>query len=111
LIEVRPLFAIDLDANEVCIEELADFRVLEALVLHDVAPVARRVADAEEDGPVEFLGLAERLFAPRMPVHWIVGVLLEVRTCFVNQGICESHGTLMMVRLGSPYIMIALNPP
>ena len=43
-------------------------RVLEALVRHDVAPVARRVADRDEDRLVEALGLGERLLAPRPPL-------------------------------------------
>ena len=43
-IDVRPLFAIDLDRDEVAIQDLGHLRVLEALVLHHVAPVAGRVA-------------------------------------------------------------------
>ena len=46
LIEVGALLAIDLDADEELVHELRDRVVLEALALHDVAPVARRVADA-----------------------------------------------------------------
>ncbi len=50
--------------------------VLEALALHDVAPVAGRVADAQQDGPVLARCAAlERLGPPRVPVHGVVRVL------------------------------------
>ena len=64
LIEVGALLAIDLDAHEVLVHERRDRLVLEALALHDVAPVAGRVADREEDRLVTALGLAR---APRRP--------------------------------------------
>ena len=49
LVEVRPLLAIDLDVDELRVHQLRDRRVLEALVGHDVAPVAGGVADREQD--------------------------------------------------------------
>jgi hypothetical protein len=36
----------------VVVEDPGHLRVFEALVLHDVAPVAGRIADAEENWPV-----------------------------------------------------------
>ena len=65
LVEIRPLLAVDLDADEMLVQESADVFILEALVLHDVAPVARRVADAQEDRPVELPGAARALPGPR----------------------------------------------
>ena len=49
LVEVGALFTVDLDVDEVLVHEGRDVRVLEALALHDVAPVAGRVADRQED--------------------------------------------------------------
>ena len=49
LIEVRTLFAIDLDIDKIFIHELCDRRVFEGLVLHHMTPVTSRVADAQED--------------------------------------------------------------
>src|SRR5262249_54405640 len=77
-IDVWPLFAVHLYRDEVVVQNLCGRRVLEALVLHDVAPVARRVADAEEDRLILRLGRRERLVPPRVPVHRIAGMLAEV---------------------------------
>ena len=52
--------------------------VLERLALHHVAPVAGRVADREEDRLVLRPGLLQRLLAPGIPVHRVVGVLQQV---------------------------------
>jgi len=41
----RALLAVDLDGHEVGVEERRDVGVTERLALHDVAPVARRVAN------------------------------------------------------------------
>ncbi len=49
LVQVRSLLAVDLHRDEVPVQVLGRGRVLEALALHDVAPVAGRVADAQED--------------------------------------------------------------
>ena len=48
-IDVGTLFAIDLDRDEVLVEHRRHRVVLERLVRHHVAPVARRIADGEED--------------------------------------------------------------
>ena len=96
VVEVRPLLAVHLDADEVLVHERGDLGVLEALALHDVAPVARRVADREEDRPVLALRPLERLGAPRVPVDRVVGVLEQVRARLVRQPVrhgakCRTH--------------------
>ena len=77
-IEVRPLLPIHLDRHEVQIERLRDCRVLEALVLHHVAPMAGGIADAQKDQLVFASRPFERLGAPREPVHRVIRVLEEV---------------------------------
>ena len=47
-VDVGPLLAVDLDAHEQAVDQRADLVVLERLVGHDVAPVARRVADRHQ---------------------------------------------------------------
>ncbi len=79
VIEVGPLLAVDLDVDVPLVHQRRDVRVLEALPLHDVAPVAGRVADREEDRPVLRLRLRQRLRAPGEPVDRVVGVLEQVR--------------------------------
>src|SRR3569623_1378778 len=57
------------------------------LVRHDVAPVASRVPDAEEDRDVTTPRLGERLLAPRPPVHRVVLVLQQVGAGRVRQAV------------------------
>src|SRR5262245_1363901 len=52
-----------------------------------MAPVARRVADAEEDRHVALAGGGERLRSPRVPVDRVVAVLAEVGRRLVGQPI------------------------
>ena len=50
-VDVGPLLAVDLDRHVVLVEERRDLGILERLLLHHVAPVAGRVADAEQHRP------------------------------------------------------------
>ena len=81
-VDVGAFLAVDLDGDEVPVEDRGDRRVLEGLVGHDVAPVAGRVADAQEDGLVFGAGALESGVAPGVPVDRIVDVLLQVRAGF-----------------------------
>ena len=54
--------------------------ILEGLVGHDVTPVARRIADRQQDGLVLAPRARQRFFAPRIPVHGVVRMLLKIRT-------------------------------
>ena len=85
-VEVGPLFAIDFDVDELLVHEARGVFVLERLVRHDVAPVTRRVADAQQDRLVLALRSLERFRSPRIPVDRILGVLEEVGTGFVRRG-------------------------
>ena len=86
-VEIRALFAVDLDAHEVGVQDGCGACVLERLVCHHVAPVTGRVANAEEDGLILVPGPLQRLLAPRIPVHGIVGVLQQVRGVLSRQSI------------------------
>ncbi len=79
LVHVGPLLAIHLDVDEEPVHERGDLVVLERLALHDVTPVAGRVAHREQHRPVLARGPLEGLRAPRVPVHRVVGVLEQVR--------------------------------
>jgi hypothetical protein len=78
LVEVRPFLAIDLDIDEALVHERGDFRILERLVGHHVAPVAGRIADRQEDGPILGTRAPQGVGSPGIPVHRVVGVLPEV---------------------------------
>ena len=49
--------------------------------------MAGRVANAEENGLVLIFGTGQSFLPPWMPIHWIVRVLLKIRTGLVNQSI------------------------
>src|SRR5690606_10284351 len=68
-----------------------DLEVLEGLLLHDVAPVARGVADRQEDRAAQPLGGLEGLVAPRAPVHGVVGVLAQVGAGLEEQAVQEAR--------------------
>ena len=71
VVHVGALLAVHLDRDEVVVQEARDLLVLERLALHDVAPVARRVADGEKDGLFLPPRLLERLVSPRVPVDGV----------------------------------------
>ena len=95
-VDVGALFAVDLDADEVVVEELRDRLVLEGLVRHDMAPVAGRVADGDEDGHAAAPCLVERLLPPLPPVDRIVGVLLQIGRGGVGEAV--GHGKSLLPR-------------
>jgi len=90
-VDVRPLLAVDLDADVVLVHERRRLVVLERLVLHHVAPVAGRIADGEEHGLVLGARLGEGLLAPGVPVDRVVGVLKEVGARLLGQAVRHSH--------------------
>ena len=49
-IQVRALFAVDLDTDVMLVHETRRFRVFEGFVGHDVTPMAGRVSDAQKNG-------------------------------------------------------------
>src|SRR5579862_10038204 len=69
------------------IQDLGDGVVLERFAFHHVAPMARRISDGQKNRLVVLLGSGECLFAPRIPVHGIAGVLQQVRALLPSQTI------------------------
>src|SRR5215510_2820913 len=75
VVEIRSLFAVHLDAHKVLIHDSRDALVLEGLVFHDMAPVARGVANREQERFVFSPRFLERFGSPRKPVYRVMGVL------------------------------------
>ena len=90
LIEIRPLLPVHLDADEMLVHQRRDLRVLEALVRHDVAPMAGGIADREQDRLVLRLGFRERGRVPGLPVHRVVPVLEQIGARGLGEAI--AHG-------------------
>jgi hypothetical protein len=78
LVKVGALFAVDLDGNEMGVEDLCHRLVVEAFLLHHMAPVACGIADREEDGEVQRRRLGQRLRPEGTPIDRVVGVLDQV---------------------------------
>ncbi len=77
-IDIGALLAVDLDVDEQLVHHRGGGRVLEALMGHDVAPMAGGVADRQQDRLAAVAGLGERRLAPRPPMHRIVLVLEQI---------------------------------
>ena len=86
-VDVGPLFAVDFDVHEQLVHDLSRRFVLEALVRHDVTPVAGGVPDREQDWLVGPLGFGERLGAPGPPVHRVVLMLEQIGAGLVLQSV------------------------
>ena len=54
-----------------------------------MAPVAGGISDGEENGFVLAAGFLKGRFAPRQPVHRIVGVLPKIGTLLVDERVGE----------------------
>ncbi len=62
LVDVWPLFAVDLDVDEQVVHHPCGVFVFKTLVRHDMAPMAGGVADREQDRLVAALGFRQRLW-------------------------------------------------
>ena len=89
LIDIRPLLAIHLDIDEETVHDLRDFRVLEALMGHHMAPVAGGITDRKQDRLLELGGFRQRSRMPGAPVNGIRGMLPEVRTRLVGEQVAR----------------------
>ena len=93
-VDVGPLLAVDLHADEMLVHHPRGRVVLERLPLHHVAPVARGVADRDEQRLVLGTGARERLVAPRVPVDGIARMLQEVRARLIGEAVHLLTATL-----------------
>ena len=78
VVDVGALLAIDLYGHEMLVEQGRYRLVLERLVGHYVAPVARAVPHAQKDRLVLPLGPLQGRVVPGMPPHGVRGVLEQV---------------------------------
>ena len=95
-VEVGTFLAVHLHVHERLVHQRGGAFVLERLVRHHVAPVARGVADGQQDGLVLGARSLERLGAPGIPVHGVVRVLQEVGTRLAGETIRASIGIRTM---------------
>ena len=79
-VDVGPLFAVDLDVDEVVVEDPRGGLVLETLSFEDTTPMAGVVAYAQVNGFLVEARLFQCFGAPRIPLYGVVRVLPQVRT-------------------------------
>ena len=96
-VEVGALFPVHLDVDEEAVHQPRRLFVLEALVGHDMAPVAGGIADREQDRLVGFLRLGQRGGPPGAPVDGVVLVLQEIGAGFRAE-LVLAHGPSRLVR-------------
>ena len=87
LVDVGALLTIDLDVHEKLVHDRGSFRVFEAFVGHDMAPMTGGIADGEENGLVGGFGLGERGGPPGAPMDGVVLVLKQIGAGFVAEEI------------------------
>ena len=97
-VDVGALLAVDLHVHEALVHDRGDRGVLERLVGHHVAPVARRVPDRQQDRLVLGPRPGERLLAPRVPVDRVVGVLAQVGAGLVGEAVHGVQATASLPR-------------
>ncbi len=78
-VQIGARFAVDLDRHEKSVQQRRNGLVFETLLLHDMAPMTRGIADRDEDQLALIPRLGECFRAPGVPVHRIVKVLQQVR--------------------------------
>lgn len=86
-VDIGPFLAIHLDVDEARVHHRRHLVVLERFVGHDVTPVTRGVSDRQQNRHVARGGVSQRLRCPLLPMHGVVGVLAQVRTGGLREGI------------------------
>ncbi len=94
LVDVGPLLAVDFDVDEQLVHHVRGCLILEALVRHDVAPVAGRIADRQQDRFAGRLRLRERVGSPRPPGNRVVLVLEQIRAGLASKPVFRSGRVL-----------------
>ena len=118
LVDVRPLLPVDLDVDEIAVHCRSDAAVLEALVGHDVAPVAGRIADGQQDRLARPRRRRKGRVGPGLPVHRIVLVLQQVGAGLGAEGVggggvgrCHGDGGQRKRARSAPGLYGVAQPP
>jgi hypothetical protein len=92
-VDIGALFAVELDVDEVFIHEGGNVGVFEALMGHDMAPVASSVTAGQQDWTVRALCFGEGCRLPGIPVNRIVLVLKQIGAGLLREAVhVEEYG-------------------
>ena len=101
-INVRALFPVHLDADELAVKETRNLLILKGFMSHNMAPVAGRVPDTEEYRLILPCRFLERFLTPGIPVHGIFPMLHKIRRFFLFQSVRHFN---------PPHILPGVYPP
>ena len=87
LVDIWALFAVHFDRDEMGVQYRGNRCVLERFALHHMAPMAGRIADAQEDRSVRLARPREGLLAPGIPRNGIMLVLEQVGGLFAREAV------------------------
>ena len=73
-----------------------------------MTPMARGIANTDKDRFMLFLGSCKRFLSPGAPVNRIVGMLQQVGTFFVYEGILSSFSLIKFASSNVPFHNISL---
>jgi len=73
-----------------------------------MTPMARGIANTEKDRFMLFFGTCKRFFSPGVPVDRIVGMLEQVGTSFVYEGVWSSFFLIKFALSNVPFHIISL---
>src|SRR5688572_9078545 len=82
MVQVGALLAIYLDIDKMLVHEAGSLLVFKTFLFHYMTPVTGCIPDTYKHGLVFAKGSVQSLFAPGIPVHRVIGMLKQVRTCF-----------------------------
>src|SRR4051812_8398116 len=75
MVQIRPLFPVDLDIDKMLIHERGRFLVLKTLLFHNMAPMTGGITNAYQQGFVQLLRLVQRFISPGIPVNGVMRML------------------------------------
>jgi hypothetical protein len=90
MVHIRVLLTVDFYVYEVLIHIGSHFLALKAFPLHDMTPVAGRIADTDQHRFILLFSTGERLIAPGIPVYRIMRMLKQIRALFVDKSVGHS---------------------
>jgi hypothetical protein len=84
-IDIGALFSVNLYGNKMGVDEGGDLVILETFMGHDMAPMAGRIADRQQNRAVLAFGLQEGRLVPGPPMHRIILVLKQIGAGFMAE--------------------------
>ncbi len=102
LVDVGPLLAIDFDIDEELVHDARGCVILKAFMRHDVAPMAGRIADREQDRLVVLFGRGQRVRSPGPPIDRVVLVLQQIGAGLVGETVLMRGEVCGDVDMGAP---------